>query len=91
MRLLTECFILLGSAMFDANSNMVIRVTCQITIIFGTLKDISLKIYSLPLNNCFSHSNVLQDGVNVFSRKGFEKLDFLSENQYFVHFELYTI
>ena len=32
------------------------------------MKDISLKINSLPLNSCFSYRNVLQDGVNPLSK-----------------------
>ena len=39
------------------------RTTC--TIIFGSLKDSSLKINSLPFNNCFSNTNVLKNGVNT--------------------------
>ena len=35
--------------------------TCQTTIIFGTLKNRSLEINSLPLNNCFIYRNVSQN------------------------------
>ena len=38
------------------------------TVIFGTLKDDSLKVNSLPLNYCFSHRNVFQNGVNTLSK-----------------------
>ena len=33
---------------------------------FVTLKDDSLYINSLASNNCFSHRNVFQNGVNTF-------------------------
>ena len=41
---------------------------CRTTIIFGTLKDDSLKINSLALNNCFSHRNIFQNGINTLSK-----------------------
>ena len=61
LRLLTGCIILVGSAMFDATFNMVIRVGLP------EQKDISLKSNFVPLNNCFSDLNVFQNGVNVLS------------------------
>ena len=41
-----------------------------ITIIFQTPKNGSLKINSLPSNNCFSYRNVLQNGINALSKMG---------------------
>ena len=38
----------------------------QTNVIFGTLKDGSLPINSLALNNCFSCRNVFQNGVKPF-------------------------
>ena len=38
---------------------------------FGTLKDGSLEINSLDLNNCFSYRNVYQNGVKRFIKNGF--------------------
>ena len=39
-----------------------------IPIMFGTLKDNSLLINSLASNNCFSHRNIFQNGVNTLSK-----------------------
>ena len=49
--------------MLGATFNLVTRAA-----IFGTLKDDSLKINSLASNNCFSHRNVFQNGVNTLSK-----------------------
>ena len=35
---------------------------------FGILKDSSSQINSLPLNNCYSCRNVMQNGVNALSK-----------------------
>ena len=48
--------------------------TCSITIIFGTPKNGSLKITSLPSNNYFSYRTVLQNGVNTLSKMGLKEL-----------------
>ena len=50
--------------MFDATFNIV--NTWWTTVMFGTLKDGSLQIDSLALNNCFSYRNVFQNSVKVF-------------------------
>ena len=59
---------------------------CKTTIIFGTLKDSSLKINSLPLINGFSYRSVfLNDATpckNAFKNLGF----FLSKISNLVHF-----
>ena len=84
LRRLTECFIILvGSTMFCAAG-----YTCQTIILFGTLKDSSLKINSLPLNNRFSYRNVLQNGVNALF---FKKESFFQKPQNFVHFGLFDL
>ena len=40
----------------------------QTIVGFGTLKDGSLEINSLALNNCFSYRNVFQNGVSALSK-----------------------
>ena len=42
--------------------------TCQITVIFGTLKDGSLLINTLASNICFSYRNMFQNGVDALSK-----------------------
>ena len=42
-------------------------------IIFGTLKDGSLTMNSLALNNCFSNRNICQNGINALSKNIFLK------------------
>ena len=42
--------------------------TCRTTVMFGTLKDGSLEINPLALNNCLSYRNVFQNGVNALSK-----------------------
>ena len=49
-------------------SNFKIGLTRRITVIFGTLKDGSLLINTLPSNICFSYSNVFQNGVDALSK-----------------------
>ena len=44
------------------------RQTCRTSIIFGAVKDSSLKMYSLSLNNCSRYRNVLQNGVNSLAK-----------------------
>ena len=46
---------LFGSATFTVYCNFKIGFTCQITVIFGTLKDGSLLINTLASNICFSY------------------------------------
>ena len=65
--------------MFGATFNLVKRVGLPI---FGTLKDGSLKLSSLALNNCLSYRNVFQNGVNVLSKCSL-KTDFLSKSSNF--------
>ena len=48
--------------------NAKIGFTCRITVIFGTLKDVSLLINTLALNICFSYRNMFQKGVNTLSK-----------------------
>ena len=64
--------------MFGATFNLVI--TCQITTSFGTLRDGSLEINNLALNNYFSTRNIFQNDVNALSKNGFKKLNFLSKH-----------
>ena len=53
------------------NLNLVTRV--GLSYFFGTLKDCSLKINSLALNNCFSYRSVFQNGVNALSKMVLKK------------------
>ena len=46
----------------------VIYYTCRTIVIFGTLEIDSLEINILALNNCFSHRNIFQNGVNTLSK-----------------------
>ena len=62
LRLLTQCFILVGTAMFGAHG-----YTCWTTMTFVTLKDSSLKFNNLPWINYFSNRNVLQNGAKSSS------------------------
>ena len=64
---------------------------CRTSIIFGTVKNGSLKIDSLPLNNCFCYRNVLQYGVNSSSKWFLNNLVFCPKAQNFVHFGLYDL
>ena len=48
--------------------NFKIGFTCQITVIFGTLKDGSLLINTLASNICFSYRNMFQNGVDALSK-----------------------
>ena len=48
--------------------NFKIGFTCRITVVFGTLKDGSLLINSLPSNICFSYRNMFQNGVDALSK-----------------------
>ena len=49
-------------------SNFKIGFTCQITVIFGTLKDGSLLINTLASNICFNYRNMFQNGVDALSK-----------------------
>ena len=59
LRRLSESLILIGSAMSGYK--------CRTTVIFETLKDGSLEINSLALNNCFSYRKIFQNDVNALS------------------------
>ena len=48
--------------------NFKIGFTCRITVIFGTLKDVSLLINTLTSNICFSYRNMFQNGVDALSK-----------------------
>ena len=48
--------------------NFKLGFTCQITRIFGTLKDGSLLINTLASNICFSYRNMIQNGVDALSK-----------------------
>ena len=48
--------------------NFKLGFTCQITVIFGTLKDGSLLINTLASNICFSYRNMFQNGVDTLSK-----------------------
>ena len=56
---------------------------CWTTVILGTLKDDSLEINSLALNNCFSYRNVFQNGVYALSKKALKNPFFLSKSSKF--------
>ena len=56
-----KCFILVGAAIFGATFHLITRVDYHNK--FWNTKNSSLKISSLPLNNCCR--NVLQNGVNT--------------------------
>ena len=58
---------------------------------FGTVKYSILKINSLPLNNCFSFRNVLQNGVNSLSKMVLKNSIFCPIAQTFVHFRSYNL
>ena len=64
----------------DVWRNFQFSCTCRTTMIFGTLKDSSLKLDCFPLNNCFSYRNVLQNSVNASSKMVFKKSNFLSQS-----------
>ena len=51
---------------------------------FGTLKDGSLEITSLALNNSFSYRNVFQNGVNSLSKMVVENAFFINNLKNFV-------
>ena len=57
---------LIGYAMFGTTFNLITRVGLPES--FGTLKDCSLKINILPLNNYFRYIKIMQDGVNALSK-----------------------
>ena len=50
---------------------------------FGTLKDGSLEINSLALNNCFSYRNIFQNDVNALSKMVLKNLFYLSKSSKF--------
>ena len=60
--------------------------------LFGaTFYLVTLKINTLPSNNCFSHRNVLQNGVSALSKMVLKELGFLTKNSNFVHFRPYDL
>ena len=81
-RRLSESLILFGSAMFCSTFNLV--TTCRTAVRFETLKDGSLQMNSLALNNCFSYRNVFQNGVNTLSKRFKKPGFFWSKNSSFV-------
>ena len=50
-----------------------------------------LKINNLPSYNCFSHRNVLQNGVNVLLKVVLKEVGFLSKSLISVHFDQYDL
>ena len=88
LRLLTECFIVVRSAMCGAIFNLVIRV--GVPSFFGTPKSDSLKINSLPSNICISHRNVLYIATTLCQIMVLKELYF-SKKSIFVHFGLYDL
>ena len=87
LRLLTECFVLVGYAMFGATFNLVTRVG----LFLENRKNGCLKINSLLTNNCFIYRNILKNGVNTLSKMFFKRTRFLSKSSDFVHFGLYDL
>ena len=73
LRRLSESLIPIRSVMFGAIFNLH-GYTCRTTVMFGTLKDSSLEIKSLALNNCFSYKNVSQNGVKSLISKSFHRI-----------------
>ena len=74
-RLLTECLILVGPAMFGATFNLLTRVGLPF---FGTLKNKSLKNNSLPLTS--------GKKASTFVKNDFQKLEVLSKSSTFCTF-----
>ena len=56
-----------------------------------TQKNGSLKAISIPLNSCFSHRNVLQNGDYALSEMLFKKFFFFDKSSIFVHFGPYDL
>ena len=52
--------------MFGATFNLVTSV--GVPLFLNTVRYSSLEINSIALNNCFNYINVLQNGVNAFSK-----------------------
>ena len=65
--------------MFGATFNLVTRV--GFTIIFGTPKNGSLKMNSLPSNNYFSNRNFLENSINALSKMVLKELRFYPKAQ----------
>ena len=63
---------------------------CRTTIIFGTPKNNSLKINSLPLTTCFSNRNVFKMASKLLSKMVLKKSIFCQKCQNFVHFGRYN-
>ena len=72
--------------MFGSTFNLVTRYE-----IFGTVKDNSLKVNSLPIKYGCSYKNVLQNGVNSLSKMVLKNLGFCPKPQNFVHFGPYDL
>ena len=60
-------------------------------MIFGTLKDGSLKFINLPLINYFSCSNVLQNGAQALSKLVLKNSSFCQKHHNFIHFGPYDL
>ena len=60
-------------------------------MIFGTLKDCCLKFNNLPLINCFSYRNVLQNGAKALSKMVLKNSSFCQKHHNFVHFRPYDL
>ena len=67
-----------GFVMFGAIFNLVTRV--KLPFFLEKLKDGSLEINTLALNNCFSYRNVFKNGVNALSKMVFKNPIFLSKS-----------
>ena len=73
LRRLSVSLRLIGSAMLGVTFT---GYTCRTTVIYGTLKDGSLQINGLALNNYFSCRSVFQNGVNTLQKIVLKKLGF---------------
>ena len=63
---------------------------CQTTVNFVTLKDRSLEINILALDNCFSYRNFFQNGVSALSKTVLKTPVFCQKAQNFVQFRPYN-
>ena len=66
---------------YHVGCNFLPGYTCRIIVIFGTLRDYSLQIITLALNDCYSSRYVFQNGVNVLSQMVFKNLFFCQKAQ----------
>ena len=84
LRLLSGCFILVGSAMFGAIFSLVTRV--GLPWFSEHWKIVAWKLISYPSSNCFSYRNVLKNSVNALSKIDLKIFVVLLKNSNFVHF-----